>query len=163
MLTWMPPFTRLKLTLARAGSMREEAPVPGIPAQLDHLDLVGHVALFAKSVPFGQPAVDRHLFPQPDHDHVPGFVGTVAQLSLDFFQVQRRDGMAEGHDLGELLAQRAIEETIGLDAGHPHLLDREVEGFVVLDLQIVIVDPVDRESELGGLGGSSPARHSRQW
>ena len=71
---------------------------------------------------------------------------------MDFFQVKQGEGMVEGDDLDQVLAKRAIEEDVGLGAGDANVLTGQVEGFVVLDLQVVIVDTIDGEIELRWLG-----------
>ena len=125
--------------------MRDEAAVPGIGAQLDDFDLVGHVPALAQTVPVFQPGVRSQLLAQADDDHVAVFVGTGGQLALDLFQVERGDGMVEGDDLDQPLAERAVEEGIAAGAGDADVLAGQLHGFVVLDGEVVVVDAVDGE------------------
>ena len=56
--------------------------------------------------------------------------------------------MVEGDDLDQPLAQRAVEEGIAAGAGDADVFAGQVHGFVVLDLQVVVVDAVDGERRL---------------
>jgi hypothetical protein len=64
-------------------------------------------------------------------------------LLLHFFQIQRRDGMMEWHDLDQFLPKCAIKEGIGFGARYAGMFNCQIEGFVVLDLQIVIIDAIE--------------------
>ena len=108
-------------------------PYLGVGAQLDDLDLVGHVPALAQTVPFLQPGIGGEFFAQADDDHVAVFVGTGGQLALDLFQVERGEGMAERDNLDQPLAQRAVEEGVGAAAGDADVLAGQLHGLVVLD------------------------------
>ena len=70
--------------------------------------------------------------------------------------------MVEGDDLHQALAKRAVEIDVGLGAGDADVFAGQVDGFVVLDLQVVVVDTVDCEAQLRGRGGCL-ALHARQF
>lgn len=56
--------------------------------------------------------------------------------------------MAERYDFHEPLAERAVEEGVRARALDPDVLARQLDGFVVLDLEIVVVDAPDAEAAL---------------
>src|SRR5690606_28088258 len=76
---------------------------------------------------------------------------------LHLLQVQRREGPVERHDPHELLTEHAVEEAVRARPLDPDVLARQFDRLVVLDLEIVVVHPPDREGELRGArrrGGS---------
>lgn len=60
--------------------------------------------------------------------------------------------MVEGDDLHQPVAEPAVEERIGATAHNADMLAGQLHRLVVLDLQIVIVDPPAGEAELGRFG-----------
>jgi len=56
----------------------------------------------------------------------------------------------EGDDFGELFAAGAVEVGVDLGAGDAEVFAGEGDRFVVLDLEVVVVDAVDGEGEGGG-------------
>ena len=69
--------------------------------------------------------------------------------------------MVEGQDLDELPTERPIEEGIGPGALHSERLAGEFDRFVMLDRQVVVVDAVGREPELGRLHAAIRAVQGR--
>ena len=63
-------------------------------------------------------------------------------------------GWPKGMILTSRLPERAVEEGIAAGAGDADVLAGQVDGFVVLDVQVVVVDAVDGEGggrlEAGG-------------
>lgn len=57
--------------------------------------------------------------------------------------------MRKGYDFDQAVSQGAVEVGVRTGAGDADVLTGEVDRLVVLDLQVVIVDPVDGEGELG--------------
>ncbi len=55
--------------------------------------------------------------------------------------------MDERDDLNESLAERAFKEAVGAKARDADVFEGEFEGFVVLELEIVVVDAVVIEPE----------------
>ena len=55
--------------------------------------------------------------------------------------------MVEGDDLDQPPAQGTVEESVRLDALDADEFHGQVDRFVVLDVQVVVVDAVDAEGE----------------
>ncbi len=56
--------------------------------------------------------------------------------------------MAERDDLHQPLAEGAIKKCVGLRVRNADVFTSEVDRLVVLDLQVVIVDAMNREGKL---------------
>ena len=57
--------------------------------------------------------------------------------------------MAEGNNLYQFFAHSPIKEGVDLGAGDADMLAGQVDRLVVLDGEVVVVDPVDGKGELG--------------
>src|SRR5690606_7278112 len=131
--------------------VRDELAVLRIAAELDHLDAVGRTAAHAPQlVPFLQPCVRRQLLAEADHDDVTVLLRPRLQLALHLLEIDGAQRMAERHDLHEPLAECTIEEAVRAAALYADVFAGQLDGLVVLDLEVVVVHAPDREAELGG-------------
>ncbi len=123
--------------------MHEEPAVLLVGAQLDDPQLVDRPALVGAL----QPGVDAGLFAQADHHDVAFLAGPGFELILHQLQVEQGQRMVEGDDLDELFAQGAVEEDVGLETFDADVLHGQIDGLVVLDAEVVVVDAVDGEGQ----------------
>jgi hypothetical protein len=131
--------------------MLEEAAVLGIGPQLDDADLVDRAA----PAMLGQPGIGRQLLAEGHDEDVAVLLGACAELVLDALEVDGRERMVERDDLHQLDTADAVEERVRADARDAEVLDREVHRLVVLDPEVVVVDHMDAERELGRRRGGA--------
>src|SRR5690606_7838529 len=67
-------------------------------------------------------------------------------------EIDGAERMAERHDLHEPLAERAVEEAVCATALDADVFAGQLDGLVVLDLEVVVVHAPDSEAELRGCG-----------
>ena len=136
--------------------MLDKPSILRIGAQLNNIDLVDRALALPQPVPIVDPGPRGQFHAQANHHDVAVFVGAGVQFSLEFFQVKRGQRMSEGDDFHQLLAQRTFEVAVRAGSFNADMLARQIDRFVMLDLQVVVVYVPDGEAECAGLGRGEP-------
>ena len=76
---------------------------------------------------------------EADECDVAILVGSCVQLTPKLIEIERCERMTEGDDLDELPAERSIEVGVSPRPLHADMLAGEIDGLVVLDVQVVVV------------------------
>ena len=134
------------------GLVGDEFAVAGVGAQFDDFEFVGHVAAFAQPVPFFEPGVGGEFLAEADEEDVAFLVAAGLEFVAQLLQVGRAERMVERDDFDQTLALGAIEKGIALGALNADVFAGQGDRLVVLDLQIVVIDPVRGEMQ-GRRGG----------
>jgi hypothetical protein len=150
------PILALDPDQGPGGLVDKELAILLVGAQLDDFDPVH----WPVAVIVLQPCIGCRFLAQADYHHIPIFGRPGLQFVLHQLQIQGSQRMVKGHDLDQLVAQRPVKERVGSGALDADVLHGEVAGLVVLDLEVIVVNAVDREGErLGirdwGLGGQA--------
>lgn len=92
--------------------------------------------------------------------------GRASSSPAHFVQVKRRKRVVEGNDLHHVAPQNPVKQAVGAGALDAGVLAGQVDGLVVLDLRVVVVDPPDRQEQLARLRrrvlGAIACPHSRR-
>lgn len=130
------------------GLVSEEADVLWVGAEFNGFDFVDGVFAFAEPVPVVDPGFRGQFTAEANEHDRAVLVRTGFEFPFEFFQIERRQRMAERDDLHQRAAARAVEERVGARPLDADVFAGEVDCFVVLNLQVVVIDSKSEEPEL---------------